>query len=287
MFLYVILDWAFGKWFRSSWMTAQESGSGARRRRGIGMFRLSRRPALMLVMKDLKTFVRDPVQWSQCAIIFGVLAIYILNLRTFRYHRATPMWKNMVAFLNLTATCLSLATLTTRFVFPMISLEGRRFWILGLMPLSRWDVLRAKFAFVLFGSLFVTITLAVLSNSLLGVSSPIFVLQLATASMVSIGLSGLAVGMGVMFPNLKESDPSKIVSGFGGTLTLVLSMCYVGMVVVAVLIPCHMFIVRAQITGRGFGLGISISMAIAALLTMGVGCLPLWFGRRAFERLEV
>jgi len=287
MFLYAVMDTAFRKWFRSSWMTAQESGSGSKPRRGIGLFRLSRRPGFMLVMKDLKTFARDPVQWSQCAIIFGVLAIYILNLRTFRYHMASAMWRNMVAFLNLTATCLSLATLTTRFVFPMISLEGRRFWILGLMPLSRWDILRAKFSFVLFGSLFVTVTLAVLSNALLRVTAPIFVLQLAAAAMVSIGLSGLAVGMGVIFPNLNESDPSKIVSGFGGTLTLVLSMCYVGMVVVTLLVPCHLFIVRAQITGRGFGLGIAISMALAALLTMGVGCLPLWFGRRAFERLEV
>ncbi|MFC1672473.1 hypothetical protein ACFL01_04990 [Planctomycetota bacterium] len=287
LFLYMVLDCAFRRWFRASWMWAQESGGGSRRRRGVGMFRLARSPGGMLLMKDLKTFVRDPVQWSQCAIIFGVLAIYILNLRTFRYHMASPFWKNLVAFLNLTATCLSLATLTTRFVFPMISLEGRRFWILGLMPLSRWDILRAKFTFVLCGSLMITITLSVLSNILLGTLAPVFVLQVVTALMVSIGLSGLAVGMGVVFPNLKESDPSKIVSGFGGTLTLVISMCYVGMVVGLVLVPCHLFMVRGVLTGQSFRFGIALSMALAAGLTIGVCCIPLWAGRRAFERMEI
>ena len=40
----------------------------------------------------------------------------------------------MVSFLNLSVVGLLLSTFTTRFIFPMISLEGRRFWILGLLP---------------------------------------------------------------------------------------------------------------------------------------------------------
>ncbi|HYE99168.1 MAG TPA: hypothetical protein VEJ18_09675, partial [Planctomycetota bacterium] len=38
-----------------------------------------------IVVKDLKSFVRDPVQWSQFLIFFGLLGIYFLNLRTFAY----------------------------------------------------------------------------------------------------------------------------------------------------------------------------------------------------------
>jgi ABC-2 type transport system permease protein len=34
--------------------------------------------------------------------------------------------------LNLGAAMLILASLTTRFIYPLIILEGRRFWILGL-----------------------------------------------------------------------------------------------------------------------------------------------------------
>src|SRR5581483_6458252 len=40
-------------------------------------------------------------------------------------------------------------------------------------------------------------------------------------------LNGLATGMGVLYPNFKETNPSKIVSGFGGTFCFVLSFLYI------------------------------------------------------------
>ena len=43
----------------------------------------------------------------------------------------------------------------SRFIFPLISLEGRKFWILGLTPLSRDQILWGKFAFAVVGSLLI------------------------------------------------------------------------------------------------------------------------------------
>ena len=40
-------------------------------------------------------------------------------------------------------------------------------------------------------------------------------------------LNALAVGLGAVYPNFREDNPSKIVSGFGGTLCLVLSFLYI------------------------------------------------------------
>ncbi len=286
MFLYALFDGACALWFRASWRKAQEATSPARRRHSIGSFRLAGGPGDMLLLKDVKTFVRDPVQWSQCAILFGILGLYILNLRNFNYHIAGPFWKNVVASLNLAATCLTLATLTTRFVFPMISLEGQRFWILGLMPVSRWKILWTKFLFILSGSFLVTLVLVTLSNVMLGTMLEVLLLQCLTALMVCTGLAGLTVGMGVIFPNFKETDPSKIVSGFGGTFTLVLSMLYVGTMVAVVAVPCHYYLVQGALTGREFRLGIGLSLGFASLLTAVVCIVPLWLGRRAFDRLE-
>ena len=44
--------------------------------------------------------------------------------------------------------------------------------------------------------------------------------------LMSAALSGLSVGLGALFPNFKEDNPSKIVSSFGGTLCLVISFVY-------------------------------------------------------------
>ena len=38
-----------------------------------------------------------------------------------------------------------------RFIYPLISLEGRKFWILGLLPLKREQILWGKFAFAVTG----------------------------------------------------------------------------------------------------------------------------------------
>jgi len=122
----------------------------------------------LLIVKDVKTFLRDPVQWSQVLLFFGLLGVYFLNIRRFQYNIFNDMfWKNLVSLLNLVATSLTLSTFTTRFIFPLLSLEGRKFWILGLLPIERRHLLYSKFWFAFVGSLGISETLMVLSDVML------------------------------------------------------------------------------------------------------------------------
>ena len=73
----------------------------------------------------------------------------------------------MVSFLNLSVVGLLLSTFTTRFIFPMISLEGRRFWILGLLPVRRETILWSKFFFAAGGSILPCSALVLLSDVML------------------------------------------------------------------------------------------------------------------------
>src|SRR6267143_3890620 len=50
---------------------------------------------------------------------------------------------------------------------------------------------------------------------------------MAAVTLMTFTLNGLAVGLGVLYPNFKEDNPGKIVSGFGGTFCLVLSFLYI------------------------------------------------------------
>src|SRR5690606_9291857 len=38
-------------------------------------------PTRALISKDLRTFWRDPAQWSQLVVLFGLLVIYVANIR--------------------------------------------------------------------------------------------------------------------------------------------------------------------------------------------------------------
>ena len=190
--------------------------------------------ARALLLKDARIFWRDTTQWGQTLVLFGLLAVYILNLRHFSEQLTNPFWINLISYLNLGACSLNLATLTTRFVYPQFSLEGKRLWIVGLAPLGLARLLRVKFAFASAFSLLLTAGLMLLSCRMLALEWGRTFYLLGAVTVMALALNALATGLGALYPNLKEDNPSKIVSGFGGTFCLVVSFLYIVAAVVLV-----------------------------------------------------
>ncbi len=254
----------------------------------------------LLTLKDLRLFRRDPVQWSQFLIFFGLLGLYFVNVRSFRYDHYYVGWVNVISFLNLSVVGLLMSTFTTRFIFPMISLEGRRFWILGLLPLRRETILWGKFLFAVGGSIIPCSALILLSDVMLGMAqaSPmILASHQLTCLILCVGLSGIAVGLGARLPNLREQSPSRIAAGFGGTLNLVVSTLYILAVVLLTALPCHFYLVAKQTQAARILSGQSsvywwiefwLVAGTAASIVLGVlaTVIPLRIGFRAFRRLE-
>lgn len=245
-----------------------------------------KRELRILIIKDFKTFVRDPVQWSQVLIFFGLLGVYFINMRNVQGDIDSAFWNNLINLLNLIATSLTMSTFTSRFIFPLVSLEGRKFWILGLLPVERRDLIYSKFWFAFAGSFLLSEGLMLISDLILRVPWPVMVLHGLTVLVICAGLSGLAVGVGALYPNMRESNPSKIVSGFGGTLNLVLSLLFVAAVVILMAVPYHVGAMgrlanieplRRMLIPAGL-----VALVVGALATV----LPLRLGVRAFERLE-
>ena len=180
-----------------------------------------------LAVKDIRMFWRDTTQWGQSVMFFGLLGAYIINLRNFTHQLTSPFWINAVAFLNLGACAFNLASVTTRFVFPQFSLEGCRLWIIGLAPMGLPRVVKTKYWLASVASLFVTLGLVTLSCYLLKMPWSDVAFFGAVITVMTFALNGLATGLGVLYPNIKETNPNKIVSGFGGTLCFVLSSIYI------------------------------------------------------------
>jgi ABC-2 type transport system permease protein len=239
----------------------------------------------LLIVKDLRIFRRDPVQWSQFLIFFALLSLYFVNIRRFSYDVNYKGWVNMISFLNLAVVGLILSTFTTRFIFPMISLEGRRFWILGLLPIGRDTILWSKFLLASAGAAIPCSLLILLSDMMLQISWVVLALHQVTCVTLCLGLSGIAVGLGAMMPSLRETSPSKIAAGFGGTLNLVLSAIYIVAIVLLTALPCHFLIAdgeRPWIRWWVFG-GLGSALCLGVLATW----LPMQRGLRAFRALEL
>jgi ABC-2 type transport system permease protein len=231
-----------------------------------------------LIMKDTRVFWRDTTQWGQCVMLFGLLGVYIINLRHFTERLNNPFWINLVAYLNLSACALNLATLTTRFVYPQFSLEGRRLWIIGMVPLGLKRVVKIKYWLASISALAVTLTLITLSCHLLKMSWDQVAFFGSIVTVMTFSLTGLAVGLGVLYPNMKDANPSKIVSGFGGTLCLVLSFLYILGSVLLLAIGTAGF--HAHVSW------IVASIVLFVALSVVIGWLPMKLGLRQLERME-
>ena len=106
-------------------------------------------------------------------------------------------------------------------------MEGRRLWLIGLAPLGLPRVLRIKFWLASRAALVVSLGLIVLSCRMLRIPFERTVYLGLIISTMTFTLTGLALGLGALFPNFREDNPAKIVSGFGGTLCLLASFLYI------------------------------------------------------------
>ena len=304
LFIRQLAVWAAARIYRPAYSRLQ--GKRSRRRRAglapIDWALLRLTPWLsaqmrLLLLKDLRLFRRDPVQWSQFLIFFGLLALYFVNIRRFSYDTYHVAWVNMVSFLNVYVVGLLLSTFTTRFIFPMISLEGRRFWILGLLPLRRETILWSKFLFAVGGSLLPCCLLILLSDLMLRVPLLILASHQLTCLLLCLGLAGIAVGLGAKMPSLREESPSRIAAGFGGTLNLVLSTLYILAVVLLTALPSHFYLGTQYSHAAGLLAGrfqlvawvrfwLFAGTAGSILLGLLATVLPLRMGFRAFRQIE-
>jgi ABC-2 type transport system permease protein len=303
LFFHVLTVWGAKRWFRASWANFI-SRHKLRRPVGLalsdrivkGLLYLFPLQLQLLLIKDWRLLRRDPVQWSQFLIFFGLLGLYFLNVDRFNNRHSDIgyiTWINMVSFLNLAVVGLILSTFTTRFIYPMISLEGHCFWILGLLPVDRDTIVWSKFWFASLGSWVPCGLLVLLSDLMLNVPPLVIGVHQLTCVLLCLGLASFAVGLGAMMPNFHETSPSKIAAGFGGTLNLVLSALYIMVVVVLTALPCHFYLLAGKgpwgsefFSPENLKMWLIIGTGAAIIVGAIATVVPLRRGLRAFRQLE-
>jgi len=107
----------------------------------------------------------------------------------------------------------------------------------------------------------------------------------ALAGSLSFAVCGLSTGLGAIFMNLEQRNPAAIVSGFGGTLNLVLSLGFM----LIVILPFG-FVFHLHNTGRiadaQLNSGLVIAGAWMVIVTLLATWIPLWAGARSLRHRE-
>jgi ABC-2 type transport system permease protein len=238
-----------------------------------------------MVMKDIRSFLRDPMQWSQALIFFGLLAIYFSSFRSFHYNQMPDLWRNLIVFLNIFSVSSVICSLAARFVYPQLSLEGHSFWILGLAPTGMRRILLTKFFLAALAMVTVSAGLMGLAAWMLQAGWALTVLSVGLAIAVSLSAAALATGLGAIFIDLKQPNPAAIISGFGGTMNLVFTLGFM----LSVILPFG-FIWHWHVTGGFNGTPFHQANIAATLwvviLSIATIIIPLWLGIRSLKHRE-
>jgi len=240
-----------------------------------------------LLRKDIRLFLREPGQWTQGLLLCGLVAIYLYSIAALPLDTLTlrEMTKNVIGFLNVGVAGAVLAAIAVRFNFTAVSAEGRAFWVLHGSPIGARRFLLSKFLIgfvptVLLGEVLVVSTCVMLHTS------PVFTwISAGTIFLLSIGLTGLAVGMGALYPNFKADSAARMASGPGAILFMVVALLFVGAVVALESLPIAAILVR-RARDQPIGDGLRVAVVAVALVVVLANLFVAWAPmRRGAQKL--
>jgi ABC-2 type transport system permease protein len=297
LFFPLAASWISSAVYLTGWSKAQEAPQGTRNSAWLERaleYAARPFPAIWraIMLKDIRTFMRDPTQWSQVFLLTALIVVYLYNFKVLPLDRS-PLppgtLRTLISFANLALAGFVLSAVAVRFAFPAVSLEGKAFWILQTAPISLRSLLWSKFWLNFLPLLLLGVTLVFLSNILLRVPPWMMALSLVTICAMTVGVAAIAVGIGALYPNFGFENAAQIPTSFGGAVCMIFS---VGFVAVTVMIEAWpMYLVAMRSLGSGTAQVAELTAMAPALVAVLVSTaiaviVPLRLGIKSLERLR-
>lgn len=241
-----------------------------------------------LVLKEVRVFFRDTTQWSQLILLAVLVMVYVVNIKflPLRDEGMTFFLVNIVPFLNLVLAGFVLASIAARFIFPGVSLEGRTFWLLRSSPLSMRELLWAKFWVGTLPLLFLALAIVGITNYLLQVTVFMFAVSMLTITVMTLGIAGLAIGFGTLFPQFETENAAQIPTSFGGLVFMMSSILLIGGVVILEARPVYSYLGAHAFGGETAPLEMVLGFGAALLLCCSATVVPITIALKRLEGLE-
>jgi ABC-2 type transport system permease protein len=297
LFLPLATSWVSGAVYLDGWSKAQESRQGRRKLEWLDRtLDWVTRPfpefTRAIMLKDIRTFLRDTTQWSQLFLLIALIVVYLYNFKVLPLDRSplpAGTIRTIVSFANLALAGFVLSAIAIRFAFPAVSLEGKAFWILQTSPISLRALLWSKFWLNFVPLLGLGEILVFLSNLLLRVPSWMMFLSLVAVFLMTIGIAAVGVGVGAMYPKFNFDNAAEIPTSFGGAVCMMVSIAFVGVTVMIEAWPIYQLTLAslrpARVIAPTFWT-IAPSLAVAVALTAAAVVFSLQLGIRRLEQLR-
>jgi ABC-2 type transport system permease protein len=253
---------------------------------------LPRTPGLLLV-KDLTVFLRDASQWSQLILLLVLVVIYVYNFSALPIGDGTALsfvLRDVAALCNLGLAAFVTTAVAVRFVYPMVSLEGRSWWILRSAPVALERLWWSKFwigyvPLAAFGLVLILVT-----NRLLGVQGGLSLVFVATMLPLIAAIVSLGLAFGAVYPRLDTQNAAHIATGFGAIVYMVTCLGFIAVVVALEAWPVSRLFWRSSATLPFGALHATLAGALFAAtgaVQVGTFLVARRVGLGALRRLQV
>nr|HQH73595.1 hypothetical protein [bacterium] len=187
-----------------------------------------------ILFKEMHVFARDFSQWGQLVLILALVLFYVAHTQNIMFDEPDSRIRNQMAFFNVILLGFIQATLSLRFSFPSISLEGKAFWTIQSSGIGLPRFFFTKYYLHTAVLLLIGQGMGYMLNRILGVDPTLQWLSIFVLFLFAFGFTSWTMGFGAVFHKFEATNAADVTSDTGALVTMILTLLYFAASVVVV-----------------------------------------------------
>lgn len=255
------------------------------------LFAATRRGTRALITKEVYAFSRELTQTFQLAMLLTICALYSYNFSQLNPPTKVgveilQIWDVFMTISNILLGLMVILSISSRFVFPCVSLEGASLWILQSAPVSTKDILRAKYT-----SWFAPISILVCvifsaGGCAIGVELRVLLASMLSGVIISHGLVTLGLGFGARFARFDWEHSGQLATNSGNFAYIVAGILFlvVNMIPVTVMFGAYYLLPGVFRDDAAALILLTSGVVVLSIINITVGRISISIGARALQR---
>lgn len=234
------------KWFYRTWLiflTLSNELTTRKKNRRSSAFSFEKESTFKprreaLIKREILLFIREPSQWTHFLVMIFLITVFILSISSIDVmllNAYNIYLKTLIYLVIHLFNVFLIASMSLRFIFPLVSLEGETIWKIRSAPLNYKKLMLTRLALYFLVIFSIAQVLNFVSNYQFSIML-VTISQLNTA-FVTITLVTFNFGMGAAYANYKEKNPIRVASSQGASLTFLFTIIYLVFLIILMFAP--------------------------------------------------
>jgi ABC-2 type transport system permease protein len=290
--IFAITLFAAKKWYYQTWLTSLNISSDLRikKRFNSKIFGFSRKSSLnsfdeSIVKREFLLFFREPSQWGHLLVMLFLISVFISSISGINALILSSYNSYLKTIVYLVVTLFNvflIASLSLRFVFPLISLEGDTLWKIRSAPINNKYLLLKRLSIYFAIIFFIGQIISFYSNHQF--PPQLSIVAQINSAVISITLVTMNFGMGGIFANYKEKNAIRLASSQGASITFLLTLFYLILLILILFMPVFNFF-QSQSTGIIIPIReLLTTTLILMVLTILISTFSIRLGLKSFQK---